>query len=607
VSARPHRVSIADFEALARGLDASSEIIRASQLSKRLLVVARVIVAEATARRPDLATLVGLERSVDAIVAARRADRSAVDRILRQPQVGRWAMSCLRQIRNGAIPDANVVDDLAYYGSLAAVVAAEVGVVAELTVRVRVDGGLILPTRGLLRLAPGARWATIRTGPSSRDLLLVDCGHPQRIPATAGDTTAGWQPVRRLISRVDGRQIDVLLDDVDPYRCPTELAAADRLDDRAVADWRTCLDEAWGMLATHHPDQARAVARGVTVLTPLRATGAGDELSATTSDGFGGVVLTAPRDGPGLALALIHEFQHSKLSALLDLVPFFESPPHMLFYAPWRTDPRPLRGLIQGAYAYLGLLGFWDRERQRQLVAPGPAAVAHYEFALWRDGVRIAIEQLQASNQLNAAGLRFVAGMGRRVDELAALDVPPEPRALAAGTAADYRIGWRLRNLAPEPQMLDRWADAWRGGASRPPTPLVETAPTEGRCGVTLTGRAALAKLRLARPERFAALADDHAALAGAASPASAADAALVCGDDRTAARLYRDAIRRSARDLDAWTGLALVRHRTPDAATPALVHHPEVVAGLLVQVVARSTRPPDPDEVAAWVSRAGR
>lgn len=48
------------------------------------------------------------------------------------------------------------------------------------------------------------------------------------------------------------------------------------------------------------------------------------------------------------------------------------------FYAPWRDDARPVSGLLQGAYAYLGLSRFW---RQRQSsgspgcrTTPGPVA-----------------------------------------------------------------------------------------------------------------------------------------------------------------------------------------------------------------------------------------
>jgi HEXXH motif-containing protein len=603
MTARPHQVRLDDFAALAQGLDASSDVIRASQLSKRLLVVARVLVAEAHTRRLDLATAVGLGRSADVIVAARRADHGTVDAIVGQPQIGRWAMTCLRRIRDGGLPDADVVDDLAYYGSLAAVVAAEVGVPAELIVRVRADGGLVLPTWGQLRLTPGARWATLRTGPRPRDLTLVDAEDAQPVPpADAGE--GGWWPIRRLSSRQNGKGIEVLLDDVDPYRGPPELTAADRLNDPAVLAWQRHLDEAWELLTAHHPEQAEAVARGVSALTPLRGDGVNDELSASTSDGFGGVAMTTPRGARGMATALIHEFQHSKLSGLLDLVPLFESAPHLLFYAPWRTDPRPMRGLIQGAYAHLGLLGFWDRERRRKPETPHSTAISHYEFALWRGGVLIAIEQMLASAQLNTAGLRFVAGMRRRVDELMELDVPLEPASLAVDTAADLRIGWRLRNITPEQQTLDEWAVAWHDGASKPPTPLVETAPSAGRRGVAANGRAALAKLRLAHPERFAMLADDHVVLAAAAS-ATNADAALLCGEIQVAAQRYRERIRSAAQDLDAWAGLALAHRHSDESWAPTLQRHPEVVAGLYARLGAGLPRPPDPDDVATWVAHA--
>jgi hypothetical protein len=34
------------------------------------------------------------------------------------------------------------------------------------------------------------------------------------------------------------------------------------------------------------------------------------------------------------------------------------------YYVPWRDDPRPISGLLQGAYAYLGVTGFWRTRRQ---------------------------------------------------------------------------------------------------------------------------------------------------------------------------------------------------------------------------------------------------
>src|SRR5581483_603165 len=59
------------------------------------------------------------------------------------------------------------------------------------------------------------------------------------------------------------------------------------------------------------------------------------------------------------AVTLAHELQHLKLGALLDIVTLALPDDGRRYYAPWRDDPRPLGGLLQGAYAYFGVSGFW--------------------------------------------------------------------------------------------------------------------------------------------------------------------------------------------------------------------------------------------------------
>lgn len=594
----PLRLTVADFDALAVGQDASSDILQASQLSRRLLLLFGVLNQEAALARPEACASSALQHNVETLLLARQSNRDAVDHLVIQPQIGRWAMSCLRQVRDTSVADGTIQKELAYYGALAAVAAEESDLAREITVRIGADGKLALPTRGLLQLSPGARWAKIRSGPG---LTLLDGGPEIRI---GGERTVGavWWPVRRLRSRANGRRIDVYLDDVDPYRCPPGLVASDRLSAGAVAEWRALLDAAWALLSWRHPDQAEALSRGVTSLTPMRMRDTGEELSASTSDGFGGVAVTTPGHPATLALALVHEYQHSKLSALLDLIPLYDPQPDRLFYAPWRPDPRPIRGLIQGAYAHLGLLLFWDRERRQQ---PG-GAVAEYEFALWRQGVSVALDQLQSSGQLNESGQRFVAGMRRRNDELLALDVPGSALELATQTAADYRIGWRLRNLVPAEESMELWLRAWRTGAPGPSASSIPVEVRPGRRGVALTGRAGLARRRLAEPECFAALRDDPAALARTVAGATAADAALVSGDPANATHLYLTALRRSPADIDALTGLALARAHTSHPAAPVLLERPELVAALMTRLADAGERP-DPDEVATWMTTTDR
>src|SRR5690606_2824855 len=114
---------------------------------------------------------------------------------------------------------------------------------------------------------------------------------------------------------------------------------------------------------------------GVRALVPVSPPTGSSGVSATSVDAFGAVALSLPSDAPALAATLVHEFQHTKLSALLDLVPLLRpdrtTPEEQATsgkvaqcYAPWRPDPRPLSGLLQGVYAHLGLCGFWH-ERYR--------------------------------------------------------------------------------------------------------------------------------------------------------------------------------------------------------------------------------------------------
>lgn len=65
-----------------------------------------------------------------------------------------------------------------------------------------------------------------------------------------------------------------------------------------------------------------------------------------------------------LALLLIQEFQHVKLGAVLDLYDLFDPADDRLLHAPWRDDPRPLEGLLQGTYAHLAVTDFWHARHE---------------------------------------------------------------------------------------------------------------------------------------------------------------------------------------------------------------------------------------------------
>ncbi len=199
-----------------------------------------------------------------------------------------------------------------------------------------------------------------------------------------------------------------------------------------------------------HRQFAAEVAALVTVFTPLTRP-ADRAASATSRETFGAIALSKPLDACSLAVTLAHEVQHAKLSALIDIVPMTQPDDGSLHYAPWREDPRPAAGLIQGTYAFLGVTAFWRRQRE---VAVGAAAIkAHAEFAHWQASVVQAAQTLLASGRLTDAGETFVTGIAQTLRTWASDQIPADAAAIAATAAEEHRRLWQTRNsdLASSP------------------------------------------------------------------------------------------------------------------------------------------------------------
>jgi HEXXH motif-containing protein len=134
-----------------------------------------------------------------------------------------------------------------------------------------------------------------------------------------------------------------------------------------------------------------------------------------------------------------------KLSAVLGLVPLTHADDGSRYYAPWREDPRPASGLLQGTYAHLGVAGFWRRQRAADTVADA-VAVADAEFARWRDATALGCGTLLASGQLTSDGARFVATMATTLRRWLDEPVPERARRLAAAENERHRARWEDRH-----------------------------------------------------------------------------------------------------------------------------------------------------------------
>ncbi|MGC5363784.1 aKG-HExxH-type peptide beta-hydroxylase [Streptomyces sp. DT24] len=246
--------------------------------------------------------------------------------------------------------------------------------------------------------------------------LHTDDGEAPRLGGLA-ELLAADGPVLRL--ECAGRVLTVRIDDRGPYRDAHGRPVPGPLDTESLRRWERALAGAWRVLVERHPWHADAVAAGLSTLVPLLPKADGTAVSSVVRRGYGAVGVSLPPDPQRLALALVHEFLHIQLGALLDLVPLHGPDSGERYEAPWRTDPRPAGALLQGTYAHLGVSDFWRVERARDAGADRPGgltrAYAEGQYGHWRDRTLEAAGTLLASGELTYAGSEFIGALRRTI------------------------------------------------------------------------------------------------------------------------------------------------------------------------------------------------
>lgn len=404
------------------------------------------------------------------LVSAADRDPEAVDRLLLVPQVGGWLAHVLRRM-HGTAQGPPLWAETGRLGALAIAAAVRARAEADLVVPL-VDGALHLPGLGTVRLTdPGSGPVTGRARTSGGELTLtapVSCSPAPVNSATTftcwpdtvavreetGRPTDGprWIPLRTLTHHTPSGAVAIPLDDLDPYRDLGEPVTSARLDADEAAVWQDLFDEAAAILTGtgREAGPGRLDPAAIRALVPWGRTSVEPppspdvRVSATSGDSYAAMLIARPATPVSLAETLVHEFQHSKLAALLHLFPLLDDDRAERYYAPWRADPRPLTGLLHGAYAFTGVAGFW----RDLLSGPEHAETAAYHFALRRVQSRLVVRTLWTSGRLTAQGRALAAGLARTLDGW--LREPVDPAALfrARTAAALHRTEWRLRNVA---------------------------------------------------------------------------------------------------------------------------------------------------------------
>ncbi|MGN9912785.1 HEXXH motif domain-containing protein [Phytohabitans sp. LJ34] len=420
-----HDLPAEAFAGLASGLGgpaAVRHLVRV-QHSKHLLLLRYL--ADAYSGDPNRAA------AVEVFGWAQRRDPDEVAYLMTDPMVGAWAARTTRRLTGEEVEHVGPLEaDLAQLGAVAAAAARRTGMDAEIRTRTLV-GTVTLPTLGNAFLdsdgpavvAVSGGQATITAGTTK---VRVAEGEP------------GWRALRRLVARHDGLDGSLALEDTNPYRNCYHAPPADRLPEGDFRRWQELHGEAWPMLAKFVPERAAELAAGLRSVVPLVTRDDGVARSATARDVFGTLGLARPRTPADLAVTLVHEFQHSKLSALLDLVPLCRPDGREGHNVLWRSDARPTGALLQGVYAFLGVADTWRGLRS----APGLEESATREFAFAREQVAHGVAELKSSTELTPAGHAFAEGLRQSVDALGAERVPAPAARWAVEAVERRRRTW---------------------------------------------------------------------------------------------------------------------------------------------------------------------
>lgn len=421
-----HRVPSAAFDALAAGGGghAAIDLLRRAQYSKQALLLYGVA-----------ASSLGVAR--DLLTRAEHKDPDAVAAVIRYPSVGAWALRTMQALREEPRLHGATTDGLA---AVAAAAAIRIGLPADIDVPVR-HGLIVLPSLGVASLPGGHDSARVRIG--SWHTEITAAGRQVMIPGDHRSRAPGWHPVRPVLAASDEQNgpWEIVVDDADPFRMPAAPHLGKAPD---LGIWRSAYADAWALLRQHHVAVATEVAAIVTVAVPLLPPAHG-LVSSSSPETFGAIAMSEPADPVSLAVTLTHEVQHMKLSAMLDMIPLTQPDDTAMYYAPWREDPRPASGLLQGAYAYLGVAGFWRRQR-RLAPVPGTVDDANVEFARWRDAAALVTGTLLASGRLTSEGTRFVRTMAATLRAWLTEPVPDEAKRLAEKASELHTSRWRSQH-----------------------------------------------------------------------------------------------------------------------------------------------------------------
>lgn len=264
----------------------------------------------------------------------------ALASVLRAPTVS----GLLRCLRRGA-PElelaAGIAELLATIHCDLAVANALPQVVSQRRLPARI---VSLPARRVIEIPPTTDRAEFHRG----KIVLVDRdGQRNELDLDRAPSETTFHPITAtlMLATIDNNPL--AMSEAHPDK------AGNRLDlgGRPPSEWTATLAEALELIGRYMPELRGEIDLYLHQIVPV-GFDAHAHLSASYQEVIGTVYMTLHPQLMTMVEATIHEFQHNKLHAELEIDPLLHNAFFPLYSSPVRPDPRPLQGVLLAVHAF---------------------------------------------------------------------------------------------------------------------------------------------------------------------------------------------------------------------------------------------------------------
>ncbi|MCC3436629.1 MAG: hypothetical protein EAZ39_27435 [Oscillatoriales cyanobacterium] len=219
----------------------------------------------------------------------------------------------------------------------------------------------------------------------------------------------------------------------------------EELTPNTTIKWLSSLEEAWFWIDSCSSLLASEILMGVQSLVPVHSHAIDVHISQTFREIPGLLILSWMSDTSVIVEALVHEYHHHKLHALLNLDPILvEGSPEEIYYSPWRDDPRPLGGILQGTYVFQAVLEFGNKLLKTDMPILQEKRLQQRVYTVKKQ-LQTALKVLRTNAGFSSIGRGLIEGIEENIDRVEP-EIPQIEQQLIDLRLKEHQRQWEAEN-----------------------------------------------------------------------------------------------------------------------------------------------------------------